>query len=142
MNKSKIYRASKKSKLSINLYSSSIEAGFPSPADDHLDISLDLNKYLIKHPASTFYIYVKGDSMVDDGIYSGDIMIVDKSLNPKSNDIIIAVINGDFTVKKLYKNNNKIFLIPANKKYGLIPITDEMDFEIWGVVTHTIHHCR
>ena len=142
MNKSKIYRASKKSKLSINLYSSSIEAGFPSPADDHLDISLDLNKYLIKHPASTFYIYVKGDSMVDDGIYSGDIMIVDKSLNPKSNDIIVAVINGDFTVKKLYKNNNKIFLIPANKKYELIPITDEMDFEIWGVVTHTIHHCR
>ena len=80
--------------------------------------------------------------MIDDGIYSGDIMIVDKSLNPKSNDIIIAVINGDFTVKKLYKKNNKVFLIPANKKYGLIPITDEMDFEIWGVVTHTIHHCR
>ncbi len=142
MNKSKIYKASEQSKLSINLYSSPIEAGFPSPADDHLDISLDLNKYLIKHPASTFYIYVKGDSMIDDGIYSGDIMIVDKSLNPKSNDIIIAVINGDFTVKKLYKKNNKLFLIPANKKYRLISITDEMDFEIWGVVTHTIHHCR
>ena len=142
MDKSKIYKASQQSKLSINLYSSSIEAGFPSPADDHLDVSLDLNKYLIKHPASTFYIYVKGDSMIEEGIYSGDIMIVDKSLNPKSNDIIIAVINGDFTVKKLYKKNNNLFLIPANKKYGLISITDEMDFEIWGVVTHTIHHCR
>ena len=138
MNKSKIYKSSVQSKLSINLFSSSIEAGFPSPADDHLDISLDL----IKHPASTFYIYVKGDSMIEEGIYSGDIMVVDKSLNPKSNDIIIAVINGDFTVKKLYKKNNKLFLIPANKKYGLISITGEMDFQIWGVVTHTIHHCR
>ena len=91
MDKSKIYKALGQSELSINLYSSSIEAGFPSPVDDHLDISLDLNKYLIKHPASTFYVYVKGDSMIDEGIYSGDIMIVDKSLNPKSNDIIIAV---------------------------------------------------
>ncbi|MAV93942.1 MAG: peptidase S24 [Candidatus Marinimicrobia bacterium] len=142
MDRNKIYKASNQSKLSINLYSSSIEAGFPSPADDHLDISLDLNKYLIKHPASTFYIYVKGDSMIDEGIHCGDIMIVDRSLEAKSNDIIVAVINGEFTVKKLFKKKDKLFLIPANKKYGLISITDEMDFQIWGIVTHTIHHCR
>ena len=140
--KDEIYKAHKGPALTLDLYSNPVSAGFPSPAEDHLDSSLDLNEYLIKHPSATFYIYAKGHSMNDIGIYDGDVMIVDRALEAKSKDIIIAVINGDFTVKKLYKKNNKVFLIPANKKYGLIPITDEMDFEIWGVVTHTIHHCR
>ena len=80
--------------------------------------------------------------MIDDGIYSGDIMIVDRSLSPKSKDIVIAVIDGEFTVKRIYNKSNKIYLIPSNKRYKYIPITDDMDFQIWGVVTHTIHHCR
>ena len=142
MKKNNIYKADNNLSLSIGLHLTSIEAGFPSPADDHLDISLDLNDYLIKHPSATFYIYVKGDSMINDGIYSGDIMIVDRSLTPKTKDIVVAMINGEFTVKRMYRKNNKIYLNPGNKDYQSICITDDMDFQIWGVVTHTIHHCR
>tara|TARA_Y100000590_G_scaffold466468_1_gene641966 strand:- start:331 stop:759 length:429 start_codon:yes stop_codon:yes gene_type:complete len=142
MKKNSIYKANNKSHCSIGLHLTPIEAGFPSPADDHLDISLDLNEYLIKHPSATFYIYVKGDSMINEGIYNGDIMIVDKSLNPRIHDVVVAVIDGDFTVKKMYKKNNKIYLNPGNKDYKSIVISDDMDFQIWGVVTHTIHHCR
>ena len=142
INKHKIYKVENSKALLIDFHMTSVNAGFPSPAEDHLDVSLDLNEYLIKHPSATFYIYAKGDSMINDGIYSGDIMIVDRSLSPKSKDIVIAVIDGDFTVKRIYYKNNKIYLIPSNKKYKSISITDDMDFQIWGVVTHTIHHCR
>ena len=138
----KIYKADNNISLPLDFHMTSICAGFPSPADDHLDISLDLNEYLIKHPSATFYIYVKGDSMIDDGLHSGDIMIVDRSLNPKSKDIVVAVIDGEFTVKKIYKKNNQIYLIPSNKKYQSIAINKDMDFQIWGVVTHAIHHFR
>ena len=137
-----IYKADNTISLPLELSVSPIEAGFPSPADDHLDIALDLNEYLIKHPSATFYIYVKGDSMINDGIYNGDIMIVDRAISPKSKDVVIAVIDGEFTVKRIHKNNNKICLKPSNKNYKTIYITEEMDFQIWGVVTHTIHHCR
>ena len=142
MKERRIYKADNKSSLSIDFHTSFIYAGFPSPADDHMDISLDLNEYLIKHPSATFYIHVKGDSMINDGLYSGDIMIVDRSLTPKTKDIVVAMINGEFTVKRMYRKNNKIYLNPGNKDYQSIYITDDMDFQIWGVVTHTIHHCR
>ena len=142
INKHQIYKVENSKPLFIDLHMTSVNAGFPSPAEDHLDVSLDLNEYLIKHPSATFYIYAKGDSMINDGIYSGDIMIVDRSLSPKSKDIVIAVIEGDFTVKRIYYKNNKIYLIPSNKNYKSISITDDMDFQIWGVVTHTIHHFR
>ena len=134
-----IYKADNTISLPLELSVSPIEAGFPSPADDHLDVSLDLNEYLIKHPSATFYIYVKGDSMINDGIYNGDIMIVDRAISPKSKDVVIAVIDGEFTVKRIHKKNNKIYLQPSNKNYQTICITNEMDFQIWGVVTHTIH---
>ena len=137
-----IYKVDKALSLSIELYLDSIQAGFPSPADDHLDIALDLNEYLIKHPSATFYVYAKGDSMINDGIYSGDIMIVDRSLSPKSKDIVIAVIDGEFTVKRIYKKNNQVYLHSRNKNYKTIYVTNEMNFEVWGVVTHTIHHCK
>tara|TARA_B100001750_G_C14961611_1_gene328568 strand:+ start:75 stop:503 length:429 start_codon:yes stop_codon:yes gene_type:complete len=142
MNKEKIYKANNDLSLPVDFHTSFIHAGFPSPADDHMDISLDLNEYLIKHPSATFYIYVKGDSMINDGLYSGDIMIVDRSLSPKSKDVVIAVLDGEFTVKRIYKKNNQIYLVPSNKKYQSIAITKDMDFQIWGVVTHTIHHFR
>jgi len=142
MKKNNIYKADKTLSIPIELYLTSIQAGFPSPADDHLDIVLDLNEYLIKHPSATFYIYVKGDSMINDGIYNGDIMIVDRALSPQSKDIVIAVIDGEFTVKRIYKKNNKVYLHPSNKNYKTICVTNEMDFKVWGVVTHTIHHCK
>ena len=134
MNKSKIYRASKKSKLSIDLYSSSIEAGFPSPADDHLDISLDLNKYLIKHPASTFYIYVKGDSMIDDGILDGDYIVVKKSEIARAGDTVVAILNGEATLKRYYIGENGIELHPRNSKYNTIYVSTEDQLYIQGQV--------
>jgi|TARA_Y100000817_G_scaffold81563_1_gene62804 DNA polymerase V len=137
--KDEIYKAHKGPTLTLDLYSNPVSAGFPSPAEDHLDSSLDLNEYLIKHPSATFYIYAKGHSMNDIGIYDGDVMIVDRALEAKSKDIIIAVINGEFTVKRIYIKNNSIYLVPENKTFKSILVEDDMDFQIWGVVTHTIH---
>jgi len=137
--KDEIYKAHKGPTLTLDLYSNPVSAGFPSPAEDHLDNSLDLNEYLIKHPSATFYIYAKGHSMNDIGIYDGDVMIVDRALEAKSKDIIIAVINGEFTVKRIYIKNNSIYLIPENKTFKPILVEDDMDFQIWGVVTHAIH---
>jgi len=140
LTKDHIYKTSIKNSLKIDLHSTFICAGFPSPAEDHLDVSLDLNEYLVKHPSSTFYVYVKGNSMIDSGISDGDLMIIDRSLDPVSGNVVIAVIDGEFTVKRIQKKNNQIFLLPDNKHYSPICISDNMDFQIWGVVTHTIHH--
>ena len=137
---SKPYKVQVNKTLEVDLYTTFVNAGFPSPAEDHMDVSLDLNDYLLKHPSSTFYIYAKGSSMVNAGIYDGDLMIVDRSLNPSSNNIVIAVINGEFTVKRILKRDAKIYLVPDNKGYKPICISDDDDFFIWGVVTHAIHH--
>ena len=109
--KDKIYRFNDKESSDVDLYITSINAGFPSPAEDHVDVSLNLNDYLVKHPSSTFYIYVKGDSMIGSGIYDGDLMVVDRSLDPKSNNVVVAVIDGEFTVKKIYVWCVKSFLV-------------------------------
>ena len=138
--KNKIYKFNNKKSVDIGLHVSSISAGFPSPAEDHIDVSLNLNDYLVKHPSSTFYIYVKGDSMIGSGIYDGDLMVVDRSLEPESNSIVVAVIDGEFTVKKIHKKNNQIYLLPDNKNYKPIHIKEGMDFQVWGIVTHSIHH--
>jgi len=135
----KIYKTNKLSSLPLNFYSNPVCAGFPSPAEDHLDIALDLNEHLIKHPAATFYIYAKGNSMEGLGIYDGDIMVVDRSLDASSGNIVIAALSGEFTVKQLIIKQNKTYLIPANKDYKPMLITDETDIQIWGVVIHSIH---
>lgn len=126
-------------KLDFPLFLESVSAGFPSPADDYLEGRLDLNQHLINRPAATFFVRVTGDSMQGAGIYSGDLLIVDRSLEAKDNNIIIAVIDGELTVKRLSKINNKIFLLPENTNYEPIEITDQMSFEVWGVVTNVIH---
>lgn len=126
-------------KVRIPLYVSNIKAGFPSAADDYLDKTLDLNEFLVKHPASTFYVKVKGDSMTGAGIYSGDILIVDRSIEPKSKKIVVAIVNGEFTVKRLIKSRDRISLVAENPNYKPIEVTPGMDFEVWGVVLHVIH---
>ena len=136
---SKIYLSKLSQSKSLPFYESVIPAGFPSPAEDHTDLTLDLNDYLIKHPAATFYVYAKGNSMIGSGIHDGDLMIVDRSLNPNSNNIVVAIINGEFTVKKIKKIKNKVYLQPNNNLYEPIEITSDMDFSIWGIVTHVIH---
>ena len=136
-----IYKSKVNAIKKISLYPS-VYAGFPSPAEDHLDLDLDLNEHLIKHPAATFYVYAKGDSMINSGIHDGDLLIVDRSLNPGLKSIVIAVINGEFTVKRIRKINKELYLMPDNDAYKPIQITKDMNFQIWGIVTHTIHKTK
>ncbi len=117
----------------------SIPAGFPSPADDYIDRKLDLNELLVRHPAATFFVRVVGDSMTGAGIRSGDILVVDRALAPENNRIVIAALNGELTVKRLRKQSGRIFLVPENGEYEAMEVTQEMQFEIWGVVAHVIH---
>jgi DNA polymerase V len=129
----------KKSEVKLPLFLESVSAGFPSPADDYLEGKLDLNDLLVRNPTATFFVRVTGDSMIDSGIFSGDILVVDRSLEPKSGSIVIAVIDAELTVKRLHKQKNKVFLLPENQNYKPIEITREMSFEVWGVVSTVIH---
>lgn len=115
-----------------------IKAGFPSPAQDYLTESLDLMKEIVRHPAATFFARVCGDSMKDVGIHDGDILVVDKSLSPKSGDIAVCYIDGEFTVKKLKISKSVIWLLPSNEGYKPIKVTSENDFIVWGVVTYSL----
>ena len=126
--------------IKLPLYSYKISAGFPSPADDHLEKTLDLNSHLIKHPAATFFVRVDGDSMINAGIHDNDILIVDRSLKPSHGKIVIAVVDGQMTVKRLYKQSGKLILMPENKNFKPIEVTENMSIEIWGVVVTAIHH--
>jgi DNA polymerase V len=123
----------------IPLFTCTVSAGFPSPADDWLEGELDLLRFLIKHPAATFYVRVSGDSMIGAGIHQGDILIVDRACKPTTDDIVIASINGELTVKRLVIRKDKILLMPENPTYKPIEITEEMGFETWGKVLHVIH---
>ena len=124
--------------LSIPIIEGGISAGFPSPAEDFLDLSIDLNKELIKNPSSTFYARVKGQSMQDMGIDSGDLVIIDKSLEPENGKIAVCFIDGEFTMKRIKIEKDCCWLVPANKKYKSIKVTEDNDFLIWGMVVHVI----
>jgi DNA polymerase V len=134
-----IYTPDQTTKIALPLYMTSIEAGFPSPADDYIEGSLDLNQHLVKHPAATFFVRVSGESMINAGIYPDDILIVDRSLEAVDKKIVIAVINGELTVKRLRIRSGNPFLEPENDQYQSIEVTPDMAFEIWGVVTNVIH---
>ena len=134
-----LFQSIKKKQILTPVFLDSVSAGFPSPATDYMENKLDLNEYLIKHPASTFIVKAKGPSMTDAGILSGDLLIVDRSITPKSNDTVIASIFGDLTVKKLQKKENSLFLLSANSDYPGIQVKEEMECFIWGVVTYIIH---
>ena len=134
-----LFQSIKKKQILTPIFVDSVSAGFPSPATDYMENKLDLNEYLIKRPAATFIVKAKGFSMTDAGILSGDLLIVDRSITPKSNDIVIASIFGDLTVKKLQKKEKSLFLLSANSDYPSIQVKEEMECFIWGVVTYTIH---
>lgn len=123
----------------LPLCTTTISAGFPSPADDYIDHKLDLNEYLVRNEPSTFLLRVSGNSMVNAGIHHGDILVVDRSVEPIDGKIIIGIIDGEFTVKRILKKGKKIFLQPENEDFALIEVTEEMEFKIWGVVTFAIH---
>ena len=122
-------------KMPIPLAEQSVKAGFPSPAQDYMEQAIYLNKELIKHPASTFFGRVVGDSMRDEGIEEGDILVIDKSLELQDDDLAVCFIDGDFTVKRVRIEPNAVWLIPANPKYSLIKVTKENEFIVWGIVT-------
>lgn len=137
-----IYRADTESDLSLPFADMGIKAGFPSPAQNFMDLSIDLNNELIRHPASTFYGRVKGDSMIDAGVNDGDILIIDKSLEPKNGDMAVCFVDGEFTIKYIKIEKTVIWLVPANKLYKPIKVTEENDFLIWGIVTYSIKKQR
>ena len=134
-----IYRFANQQREEFPLFAANIPAGFPSPADDYIDKKLDLNELLIRHPAATFFVRVSGNSMIDAGINSGDILIVDRALEATDNRIVIAAVNGELTVKRIQRIRSAIYLIPENPAFEPIEVTPEMNFEVWGVVSHVIH---
>lgn len=121
------------------LFSSKVPAGLPSPADDHLEDTLDLNEHLIQHPAATFFVRVQGESMTGAGIHDGDLLVVDRAREPRSGNIVVAVINGELTVKRLMLEQGKLFLMPENPAFPPLEILENMDWVIWGVVAHAVH---
>lgn len=136
------YAADLSTALELPLASTAISAGFPSPADDHLELKLDLNRALVRHPNATFYGRVKGSSMIDAGIEDGDMLVIDKSLDPKDGDIAVCFLDGEFTVKRIARMDEGLFLMPANTEFKPIRISEESEFQIWGIVTYIIHKAR
>ncbi|MBR2162948.1 MAG: translesion error-prone DNA polymerase V autoproteolytic subunit [Bacteroidales bacterium] len=119
-----------------------IHAGFPSPAGDYMTQAIDLNRELVKHPAATFYGRVVGDSMIDAGVEEGDILVIDKSLDPKDGDMAVCFVDGEFTLKYLRFGDGILTLVPANSRYPSIRIEEGVDFKMWGVVTYIIKKVR
>ncbi len=132
------YKADISSSVDLPFVDEGIVAGFPSPAQDYMDLTLDLNKELIKHPSATFYGRVKGNSMIDAGINDGDILVIDRSLDYRNGMTAVCFIDGEFTVKKLKIEKDKIWLMPANSDFQPIEVTPDNDFMIWGIVTYVI----
>lgn len=123
--------------LPLPIVASRVAAGFPSPAEDWLDEKLDLNQLLIQRPSATFFVRVEGDSMLGAGIHPGDLLVVDRGLKATDGRVILAVINGEFTVKRLRLNPAR--LVAENRAFPDLLITEEQSFEVWGVVTNVIH---
>ena len=119
-----------------------IHAGFPSPATDYMTQAIDLNKELVKHPAATFYGRVVGDSMIDAGVDEGDILVIDRSLTAKDGDMAVCFVDGEFTLKYLRIKDGELTLVPANPNDPEIPITEGIQFRMWGVVTYIIKKVR
>jgi len=125
--------------LSRPLLGNNISAGFPSPAQDYIEDTLDLNNYLIAHPSATYFVKVEGYSMVHAGIYPDDILIVDRAVEATHKKVVIAIVDGELTVKRLFKKNGKWFLTPENPEFKPLEITRDINFNIWGVVIYSIH---
>jgi DNA polymerase V len=134
----KIFAPDTGESLYVAIAESPVKAGFPSPAEDHTDIKLDLNKELIKNPSSTFFARVSGESMVDDGVDDGDLLIIDKSAEPFDGALAVCYLDGEFTLKRVKKETDHILLVPANSSFQPIKVSKEDDFMIWGIVRYLI----
>lgn len=123
----------------FDLFMVPVAAGFPSPAEDYIEDKLDLNQYLIRHPAATFFVRASGDSMIGAGIHSDDLLVVDRAIEPIEGSVVIAVVNGELTVKRLQRKGEKLLLLAENDNYQPLEINEHTEFQIWGVVTNVIH---
>ncbi|SHL70270.1 DNA polymerase V [Flavobacterium flevense] len=132
------YKPNYESKLQIPFIPDGVSAGFPSPAADFMENNIDLNKELSENPLATFYIKVKGNSMIDAGIEDQDVLIVDRSIEPQDNKIAICFIDGEFTVKRIKLQKDCLYLMPENSNYTPIKVTEENELIIWGIVTYVI----
>ncbi len=137
-----IHPAETLSHLDLPYANEGIQAGFPSPAQSYINETIDLNIELVKHPASTFFGRVSGDSMIEEGIEEGDILVIDKSLEPINGDLAVCCIDGEFTLKRILIEENCIKLMPSNASFKPIIVTTENQFTVWGIVTYTIKKNR
>ena len=139
MDELKIYGADTHSAVGLPFADEGVRAGFPSPAQDYMENSIDLNHDLVRHPESTFYARVEGDSMSGAGVFEGDLLVVDKAVQPATGDMAVCVLNGEFTVKFVDVGPAGVRLRPANDAYEPIRVEEGDSFEVWGVVTYVIH---
>jgi len=126
----------------LTLFMVPVAAGSPSPTEDYIEGQLDLNQYLIRHPAMTFFVRASGDSMIQAGVHPGDLLVVDRALEPRDGSVVIAVVNGELTVKRLSQEGERLLLLAENDRYCPLEINEHTDFQIWGVVTNVIHDLR
>jgi len=126
----------------IPLAQGSVSAGFPSPAEDYIELGIDLNKYLIKNPISTFFLRVSGNSMNNAGIFNNDLLIIDRSINHHPGNIVIALLDGEFTLKRLIKEKNNYYLKADKENYPAINLYEYVDIQIWGVAIYSIHDLK
>lgn len=136
---SEVYEGDTKRELNLPLAESACPAGFPSPAEDHMEQRLDLNDHLIDHPAATYFVRVSGESMVDAGIHDGDLLVVDRAEEPTDGDVVVAALDGQLTVKRLQVEPQALVLRSENDDYEPIRVSREAEFRIWGVVNHVVH---
>ncbi len=127
------------SEATTPFFQARVEAGFPSPADDYMDRPLDLHEQPVPHPAATFFVRAHGDSMVGAGIHDGDLLVVDRSIDPTPGRVVIAALDGELTIKRLGRGPDGLRLEAENDAYPIIEIGEETDARIWGVVTNVIH---
>jgi DNA polymerase V len=138
MTKHQIFEITNK-RIYLPVAGSTIQAGFPSPAAEYEDDSLDINDIVVSNPSATFYVRVKGNSMLDANINDGDILVVDRSIEASHGKIVIAVVDGDFTVKTLFNKDGLVKLIPANPEFPEIVFNNQQELNVWGVVSYIIH---
>lgn len=137
-----IFSADISSSLTLPYADGGIQAGFPSPAQDYINESIDLNREIVKHPAATFYGRVEGESMIEEGIEPGDILVIDRSIEPIDGDLSVCCLDGEFTLKRIKLDQDRVWLIPSNESFDPILVTPDERLEIWGVVTYTIKQNR
>ena len=138
MTKIELQNCSVETLLSLPYANEGVQAGFPSPAQDFMELALDFNQDMVKNPLATFYARVKGDSMIDDGIDDGDMLLIDRSLTASEGTLAVCAIDGEFTLKRIHKEGDRLFLMPANRDFKPIEISEGQDFIVWGVVLYII----